>query len=84
MSYEFFRRVILTHFVIPLFFIFYIYLMAIYTPDGKTYTQSNIFDYYLLTPSLLMKAPKISQDKFFLMQGGDNYGFERYRGGFYD
>lgn len=77
MSYEFIRRVILTLFVIPLFFMFYIYLMAIYTLDGKTYTQSNIFDYYLLTPSLLMKASEISEDKFFFMQGNNNYGFER-------
>lgn len=47
------------------------------TIDGKVYTSFNFIYYYLLTPSILKNAPKLSEEVLYLSKGDDNYGFTR-------
>lgn len=75
MSYDLLRRVILVFLAFFLLVVFYFYFMIIYTLDGKIYSRENFFDYYLLTPSILMDAPNISNEQEYFTQADDNYGY---------
>lgn len=77
MLYDLLRRVILIFLAFCLLVVLYFYFMIIYTLDGKTYSRTNFLDYYLLTPSILMDAPNISNEQEYFTQADDNYGYCR-------
>lgn len=44
--------------------------------DGVAYTEKDKITYYLITPSVIAKVPKISDNYTFTYTGDDNYGYE--------
>lgn len=44
-----------------------------YISDGREYTKSDWFAYYILTPSLIRNAPEASENAAYHVQGGDEH-----------
>lgn len=66
---------LVTLLITPFIILFIGFFLLAYTLDGREYTKENIFDYYILTPNLIMNAPNLSNKTIYYTRSDDNYGF---------